>query len=99
MTQLYCTYAQYNQSMLTDPVAILQEIIDQDGSCEDLACATVCKRCPLGGKRLDGKRLSCDDYIRLHHNIDNMLREEVDTIYKTAAEEELFAIELEKLLE
>lgn len=81
--------------MLTDPKLILQEVIDQDGDCSDFACPAVCKRCPLGSKRIDGRRVNCMDYL----NVDIELPEEVKRdIYKKAAEEELFTIELEEIL-
>ena len=89
----------YNRYMLTDPVAILQEIIDQDGDCESWATPTVCKRCPLGGKRIDGRRLNCQDYINRQRSLAGKTVEEVREAYVSAAEEELFAIELESHLE
>lgn len=85
--------------MLTDPVAILQEIIDFDGDCEAFSGPAICKRCPLGNKRIDGKRVSCLDYLNRQHNVEQKSAEEINALYKTAAEEELFTIELEKALE
>lgn len=82
--------------MLTDPKEILQEIITQDGDCSGIAGPAVCKRCPLGGKRVDGRRLNCMDYLNIQHE---MPEEEMLEIYKKAAQEELFTVELEELLE
>lgn len=86
--------------MLTDPSEILEEIIEQDGECERWASPAVCKRCPLGNKRVDGRRMSCADFLKHRYNVDFDKNDSVvNAAYKMAAEEELFAIELEKALE
>lgn len=81
--------------MLTDPQEILQEVIDNDGDCSDFAQPAICKRCPLGRKKVNGRTVNCMDYL----NIDiEMPEEAVREIYKNAAREELFTMELENLL-
>ncbi len=80
--------------MQFDPVAILQEVIDRDGDCEGFANPSVCKRCPLGNKRIDGHRVSCVDYLKAN----TMDPERAKEVYVNAAKEEILAIELENLL-
>jgi hypothetical protein len=81
--------------VLTKPLDILQEIIDRDGDCEDFAGPAVCKRCPLGNKTVDGRRVNCMDFLRI---TEQMTSEQIEEIYKQAAQEELFRIELEEIL-
>lgn len=88
--------------MALDPKAILQEIIDQDGECQHWATPAICKICPLGRKRIDGQqRLNCMDYVAwkrpdiVKTGADDLIAE----AYKEIAEEELFAMELEEVLE
>jgi hypothetical protein len=87
------------ESMITDPVAILEKIVEENGDCEEWAGPPSCKKCPLGGKRVDGRRLSCMDYLDQLYGIHQKTQDEVKAIYKRAAEEELFTIQLEELLE
>lgn len=81
--------------MLKDEVAILQEIIDNDGDCDGFANPAICKRCPLGNKQVNGRRVNCMDYLGVHPLMeDDLLREK----YIKAAEDELFRIEMEGAL-
>lgn len=82
--------------MKLDPVSILQEVIDRDGDCEGLAGPAVCSRCPLGTKTVNGRRVNCMDYLKLVPG--ELTREEQSDIYKKAAEDELFTIEMESHL-
>ena len=77
--------------MKFDEVSILERIIEHHGDCELFAGPAICKRCPLGNKRIDGERVSCVDYL----NVDQMTTEEADEVYLTAANDELFTIQLE----
>ena len=81
--------------MLEDKLAILQEIIDRDGDCEGFANPAICKRCPLGNKRINGNRVNCMDYLNISPDMQD---EEVCEKYVTAATDELFQIELEDVL-
>lgn len=80
--------------MHLDPLVILQEVIDRDGDCEGFANPSICKRCPLGNKKVNGHRVNCVDYL----NAGNMDPETAKEVYVNAAKEEIFAIELEALL-
>ena len=82
---------------MDDPVAILQKIIDEGGSC-DWADSEVCKNCPLGKKLLGSRRINCLDYVLGPEERQIPSREEVDASYLRVAEEELFQLELENLL-
>lgn len=81
--------------MLEDKVAILQEIIDRHGDCEDFAQPAVCKRCPLGNKQINGRRVNCMDYLNIRPE---MSLEEILDRYEDAAADELFSIEMEEAL-
>lgn len=81
--------------MLTNKIEILQEIVDRDGDCDTFAVPAICKRCPLGNKIVNGRKANCMDFLNI--SID-MASEQVDEIYKKAAEEEIFAINLEEHL-
>ena len=81
--------------MIKDGTAILQEVIDRHGDCEGLASPAICKRCPLGNKRINGKRVNCMDYLKIDSD---MTDDEIYDKYEDAAVEELFRIELEELL-
>lgn len=81
--------------MVEGKVEILQEIIDRHGDCEDFAKPAICKRCPLGNKYKDGRRVNCMDYLNIH---DGMSAEEILAKYEDAAAEELFRIEIEEAL-
>lgn len=79
--------------MLEDKQKILQAIIDHTGDCGLFATTAICKRCPLGNKRVDGRRVNCMDYLNI--DTSTMEHEEVCDIYEKAAEEELFSLTLE----
>lgn len=81
--------------MVENKAAILQEIIDRHGDCEDFAQPAICKRCPLGNKQIDGRRVNCMDYLNINPD---MSIEEVLTKYEDAATDELFSIEIEAAL-
>lgn len=81
--------------MLEDKVAILQEIIDRGGDCEGFANPSICKRCPLGNKRVEGRKVNCMDYLGVTPETPP---EEVYDTYEKAAEEELFRLEFEEAL-
>jgi len=81
--------------MMEDKVEILQEIIDRHGDCEDFAKPAICKRCPLGNKQKEGRRVNCMDYLNIR---DDMTVEEVLEKYEDAAAEELFRIQMEEAL-
>ena len=76
-------------------MAILQEIVDRHGDCEDFAKPAICKRCPLGNKQRDGRRVNCMDYLNIHPD---MSTEEILAKYEDAATEELFKIEMDAAL-
>lgn len=78
--------------MVEDKVAILQEIIDRYGDCNEFATPAICKRCPLGNKRIEGRRVNCMDFLKI---TEEMQDEEICEIYQKAAEDELFSLELE----
>ena len=78
--------------MITDKLKILQEIIDRHGDCEGFAVPAICKRCPLGNKLVNGKKVNCMDYLKIYND---MTEEEVCEKYEKAAEDELFQIEME----
>lgn len=81
--------------MVEDKVEILQEIIDRHGDCEGFANPAICKRCPLGNKQVNGRKVNCMDYTKINND---MTDDEIFDIYEKAAEEELFKIEMEELL-
>lgn len=81
--------------MVEDKVEILQEIIDRHGDCEGFANPAICKRCPLGNKQVNGRKVNCMDYLEITHE---MTEDEVLDKYEEAAAEELFRIEMESLL-
>ena len=81
--------------MVEDKAAILQEIIDRNGDCEDFAKPAICKRCPLGNKQIDGRRVNCMDYLNINPD---MSIEEVLTKYEDAAADELFNMGIEEAL-
>jgi hypothetical protein len=81
--------------MVEDGVAILQEIIDRHGDCEGFASPAICKRCPLGNKQVDGRKVNCMDYLKISSETPE---EEVYDLYENAAAEELFRMEMEELL-
>jgi hypothetical protein len=81
--------------MVEDKVAILQEIIDRHGDCEGFANPSICKRCPLGNKIVNDRKVNCMDYLKVTQE---MTEDEICDIYEKAAEDELFKIELEEIL-
>jgi hypothetical protein len=81
--------------MVEDKVAILQEIIDRHGDCEDFAEPAICKRCPLGNKQINGRRVNCMDYLSITAE---MSFDEIAAKYEDAAINELFRIEMEEVL-
>jgi hypothetical protein len=81
--------------MVEDKVAILQEIIDRHGDCEGFARPAICSRCPLGNKRVNGRRVNCMDYLKINPD---MSEDEVLEKYENAAADELFQIEMEEVL-
>ena len=81
--------------MVEDKVEILQEIIDRHGDCEDFAKPAICKRCPLGNKQINGRRVNCMDYLNINQD---MTVEEILTKYEDAAADELFSIGMEEAL-
>jgi hypothetical protein len=83
--------------MNLDPAAILQTIIEHEGSCE-WASPAICKRCPLGNKRVNGRRVNCWDYVRSLCSVNYGDAERIAETYKACAEEELFTLELEQAL-
>lgn len=82
--------------MVEDKVAILQEIIDRHGDCEGFAKPAICKRCPLGNKQVEGRKVNCLDYLKI--DTMTMTEEEVFDKYEQAAADELFQIEMEEVL-
>lgn len=89
-------YSLYNDYMVEDKVAILQEIIDRHGDCEGFANPAICKRCPLGNKQVNGRKVNCMDYLGV--NQDEMTEDELCDRYEQAAADELFRIEMEEVL-
>lgn len=85
----------YNNYMVEDKVEILQEIIDRHGDCEGFANPAICKRCPLGNKRVNGRKVNCMDYLNI---TPEMTQDETFDVYEKAAEDELFQIEFETAL-
>jgi hypothetical protein len=83
--------------MKLDPVDILEAIIEADGNCNDFANPSVCKRCPLGNKRVEGKRVNCMEYVGCQVGIDSF--DDINEKYKNAANDELFTIQLEAHLD
>lgn len=81
--------------MVEDKIGILQEIIDRHGDCEGFAKPAICKRCPLGNKQVNGRKVNCMDYLNITPEIPP---EEVFEKYEKAAEDELFKIEFEEVL-
>lgn len=81
--------------MLENKIAILQEIIDRAGDCSDIACPAVCKKCPLGNKLINGRKVNCMDYLNV---TPDMSSDEISEKYAKAAEDELFQIEIETVL-
>jgi len=78
-----------------DKIGILQEIVDRNGDCSDFAGPAVCKRCPLGNKRIEDRRVNCMDYLKI---TEELTTDQVEEIYKNAAQEEIFTLELEDIL-
>ena len=81
--------------MVEDKVGILQEIIDRRGDCEGFANPAICKRCPLGTKQINGRKVNSMDFLKINQE---MTEDEVFDKYEKAAEEELFSLEMEELL-
>lgn len=81
--------------MVEDKVAILQEIIDRNGDCERFASPAICKRCPLGNKRVNDRKVNCMDYLNITAEL---TEDETCDKYEEAAADELFRIEIEELL-
>jgi hypothetical protein len=81
--------------MIEDKAAILQEIIDRHGDCEDFAKPAICKRCPLGNKQIDGRRVNCMDYLKINQD---MTLDEILSKYEDAAADELFNMGIEEVL-
>lgn len=81
--------------MVEDKVEILQEVIDRHGDCEGFASPAICKRCPLGNKRVNGRKMNCMDYLKINSE---MTEDEIADIYEEAAVEELFRLEFESVL-
>jgi len=81
--------------MVEGKVEILQEIIDRHGDCEGFANPAICKRCPLGNKQVNGRKVNCMDFLKISSE---MAEEEVYDVYEKAAEDELFRIEMEEVL-
>lgn len=81
--------------MVKDKAAILQEIVDHYGDCNEFATPAICKRCPLGNKRINGRKVNCMDFLKI---TEEMHDDEVCDIYQRAAEDELFGLELEEHL-
>lgn len=81
--------------MVQDKAAILQEIVDRHGDCEGFAKPAICKRCPLGNKRINDRRVNCMDYLNITPETPP---EEMFEKYEKAAEDELFSMELEEAL-
>jgi len=78
--------------MVEDKKAILQTIIDHLGDCDKFTNPAICKRCPLGNKKVNGRRVNCMDYLNI---TEEMTEDEVCDTYEKAAEDELFQMELE----
>jgi hypothetical protein len=81
--------------MVEDKVEILQEVIDRHGDCEGFASPAVCKRCPLGNKQTNDRKVNCMDYLKITAE---MTEDEICDKYEQAAADELFRIEMEELL-
>lgn len=81
--------------MVEGKVEILQEIIDRHGDCEGFANPAICKRCPLGNKQVNGRKVNCMDHLKITNE---MTEDEVFDKYEKAAEDELFQIEIEEIL-
>ena len=81
--------------MVEDKVEILQEIIDRHGDCEGFAQPAICRRCPLGNKQVNGRKVNCMDYLNITND---MTEEEILDKYEEAAADELFRIEIEEVL-
>ena len=76
-----------------DAKAILQHIIDNNGSCNKLSNKH-CKKCPLSKlkRRSDGTYYSCLESVCINN------LERVDSRYKHAAEQLLLTISIDELL-
>ena len=82
--------------MLT-PIEILQKIIESGGDCERTMPEQCCKTCPLGNSvRADGRHLNCLDHIGV--DLTHTSMQEIRALYVRAAEEMLFALELQDIL-
>ena len=81
--------------MFSKKQEILQAIIDHTGDCDLFTNPAICKRCPLGNKRVEGRRVNCLDYLKIDRQLEH---NEVCDIYEKAAEEELFLMSLEEVL-
>jgi hypothetical protein len=81
--------------VIKDSAAILQEIIDRHGDCEGFANPAICKRCPLGNKRVGDRKVNCMDYLKISSE---MTEDEICAKYEQAAADELFRSELEDVL-
>lgn len=81
--------------MVEEKIAILQEIIDHYGDCTSFAKPSICKRCPLGNKRVNERKVNCMDFLNV---TEEMTEDDICDLYQKAAEEELFKMELESFL-
>lgn len=98
MTTKRCTIAvgMDSDSMKLDRIAILERIIEEDGSC-CWAKPSVCTVCPLSNlaRNETGGFMSCVEAL----NIDGLSEKEADAKYKDAAENKLADISIESLIE
>lgn len=81
--------------MPDDKSEILQKIIDHLGDCDLFTTPDICKRCPLGNKRVNGRRVNCMDYLKVN---EEMNHDQICDVYLDAAEKELCDVEFEKML-
>lgn len=93
----YTADAPMYNNLMTDPEAILQRIIDDNGDCDSWATPETCKNCPLGNKQLDGKKVNCLDYLGI--NLFRHAGQDAAALYKRAAEDELFNLKFNGILE
>lgn len=82
--------------MILDPVNILQEIIDRHGDCEGFRNPAICKRCPLGNKIVNGRKMNCMDYLGVDPS--EKTEDEICDVYERAAADELMNIQMDALL-
>lgn len=80
--------------MSKDAVKILEMIIAMDGVCKKFASSDDCNRCPLGNKIINGRRVSCVEYLNAWRHP----KEEFYSRYRQAAQDELFDILFENAL-